>query len=223
MKWRFVLPGACCALLFSAAHARAESVSLAAGTSTTFSYTVSGGEVDIYLPQIIDVGPIFLELNGLQANMNYLFRTHLTNLTGTTWNSVETELLNQAGVGDDSHDSEAPAPWMPANYSGSNEVDGFGFAQNSGLERSASGFADVFADEWTNARDFLRFSGGSVLTGGKTLLTFGIREFNGNRPFLLALGPNGVNVAPTPEPTTMLLMGTGLLGLARAAKRRRCA
>ena len=109
---------------------------------------------------------------------------------------------------------------MPADHSGSNTVDGFSFAQASGVGRSSTAFADVFADESTDARDFLRFSGGSVLANGSTVLTFGIRDYNGNRPFLLALGANGLNAA-TPEPGTVLLLGTGLLGLARAARRRR--
>jgi len=221
MKWKIVWTALAGALLACATHARAESVSLAAGTATTLSYTVTGREVDIYLPQVAAVGPVFLELNGLRGNVNYLFHTHLTNATGTTLDFVAAEVLNKAGVGDDTHDTGGHPAWMPAGYSGSNTIDGFSFAQGAGAERSSSAFSDVFADEVTDARDFLRFSGGSVMAGGHSVLTFGIRDYNGQRPFLLALGLNGFNAAATPEPATVLLIGSGLLGFARAARRRR--
>jgi hypothetical protein len=221
MKWKTVLTATGCALLVCAAQARAESVSLAAGTSTTLSYTVSGGEVDIYLPQVMDLGPIFLELSGLQANTNYLFRTHLTNVTGATWTGVEAEVLNQAGVGNDSNDMGTPRPWVPTGYSASNTIDGFSFAQGSSIARSSNTFTDVFADESTDARDLLRFAGGTVLSGGGTVLSFGIRDYDGNRPVLLAIGANGLDTAVTPEPATLMLLGTGLLGIAGVARRRR--
>jgi hypothetical protein len=68
-------------------------------------------------------------------------------------------------------------------------------------------------------RDFLRYSGGLVSAGASTLLTFGLRAYDGNRPFLVALAPQGF--AATPEPATLLLIGTGVLGVARTVRQRR--
>jgi hypothetical protein len=116
----------------------------------------------------------------------------------------------------------SPQPsYVPAGYSSSNRFDGFSFAQGSGLDRSSDAFLDVFADERTHARDFLRYSGGMVGPGTGLLLTFGLRDYAGDRTWRLMLGPNGLSAAPTPEPATLLLLGTGVLGVAGAVRRRR--
>lgn len=110
---------------------------------------------------------------------------------------------------------------VPDGFSASNTKDGFSFAQSSGLERSAifaGGSASIFADEYTNAADALRFVGLADASGG-VRVTFGLRDFDGGRTFLVRLSAG--DPLSTPEPMSMLLVGTGLAGLAAVRRRRR--
>ena len=220
MKWKHVLLGLPLLAVLQAHPASAEPVVLASGLIGA-SYTIEGRTIDLYLPGVSGTGPLFLQLNGLAANRDYLVKARLTNASARSWHSMEAEVLNPSDRRFDRKDVAPQPSYIPAGYSSSNDSDGFSFAQWSGVGRTSDSFADVFADERTDARDFLRFSDGVVAPGATTLLTFGLRDYDGHRPWLLALGPNGLSAAPTPEPATLLLLGTGVAGVARVVRQRR--
>ena len=110
----------------------------------------------------------------------------------------------------------------PAGFSTSNNTDGLSFAWNSGLERSASfaggGTATLHVDEDTNSHDLLAFHGFGP--GAMAAVTFGVRDNLGSRGFLLRLSTDGEALSATPEPASLLLLATGLAGLARYGRRR---
>jgi hypothetical protein len=218
-------PSLLVALALSAAvpaAARAEPVSITLQSATGGAIEgESGVAVDGFS---IDLGTMFLPtagasatfaIDGLRAGSDYTVTLAIAG--GSNWDTLRAEVLDPLD-GDDALDPASQPSYVPDGYSTSNNADGFSFAQDSNLERSATfagGSAIVIADENTHRGDLLSFVG---LGTGTAVMTFGLRDRLGDRNFLLRINADP-NQSAVPEPASMLLMGTGLAAL--VARRRK--
>lgn len=202
-----VVLGLGCAVVLSAASARAEPIinpyQLDLGT-----ITLDGGSSD------------YIYIDNLDARRDYTVTFTVVNPAVSGFTALTAEILDPLSDGFDAMDPVQPS-YVPAGYSTSNNTDGLSFAWNSGLERAATfatgGSAILHVDEDTNAHDVLTFLG---FTPGDASMTFGLRDNLGDRGFLLRLSVDGGAAATAnPEPASLLLIGTGLLGLARFRRR----
>ena len=223
-----ILCGLGCAALLCPPGARAEPIALSlAGGSGGYA---ANAEAFAASPTfVLDLGTITLDggssaliaVDGLAPRRDYSVTFTVAGLGGTGISTLTAEILDPLSDGFDAEDPAQPS-YVPAGFSSSNNTDGLSFAWNSGLERSASfasgGVATLRVDEDTNSHDLLAFHGFGPGTAAD--VTFGIRDNLGSRGFLLRLSTDGQALSSTPEPASLLLLATGLAGLARFGRRR---
>jgi hypothetical protein len=209
--------------------ARAEPIAIALAGGTG-GFAANAGSFSA-TPYVIDLGTITLDggssalisLDGLAVRGDYTVTFKVAGLDGSQITTLTAELLDPLSDGFDGQDPTQPA-YVPAGFSTSNNTDGLSFAWNSGLERSATfatgGRALLRVDEDTNSHDLLAFHGFG--TGTAANVTFGVRDNLGSRNFVLRLSVDGQSqVSQNPEPASLLLLATGVAGLAKFARRRR--
>ena len=217
-----------CASLLCPPGARAEPISLALqGGTGGFSadagaFTASGSSIDLGTIALDGGSSALIFVDGLRARQDYSVTFQIQGSAASPFTILTAELLDPLSDGFDAMDGPQPS-YVPASYSTSNNTDGLSFAWSSGLERSATfaggGSATLHVDEDTNSHDLLAFHGFGP--GAMAAVTFGLRDNLGSRGFLLRLSTDGESLSSSPEPASLLLLGTGLAGLARFARRRK--
>ena len=155
---------------------------------------------------------------------------------GSPWTAMKTEVLGppRGGAGSGVQPffvgvSDAFSSVSGNNGNGRGHANELSFAENSGLERSAAfvgaGSPTISVNTNGNAAEVVLFSGLAGAPGIR--IAFGLTDFPGGRSFLVTFAAadaafsaeNGVS--STPEPASVLLIGTGLAGLAAVRRRRR--
>jgi hypothetical protein len=159
------------------------------GTAWALNETMTGaGTVSITDTDGVPLGTLTPYASG-----SWITKTVLNN-SGVTWTSFEMELQEILGT---------PSP----------DGDGLSFAQGAGLVFSSNKFTTITRIDTT--RDYLNFSGGSVLPGTSVSFTFAVTDNSPQSPVFLQQTPNKVDVVPDAGSAGLLFFVglTGLVGL----------
>lgn len=147
------------------------------------SYTV---QQDVFGPNV----NLLMSIRGLN-NLDYvgfLVESIVTNRTGTAWDFFDHELRERP---------DRPSP----------EEDGLSFAQGLSSVRPFTSARLPRVDEVTDVRDFVNFSGGTVLPGQSVVFRYAITDNSAEPIFYLLQRPNYrpgtgfVTPAPVPRPS----------------------
>jgi hypothetical protein len=180
------------------------------GSSYTLSYTATGN------PDIFDV---FLTVD----------TTGFTNASSDFLNAVALKLTPQASdivgtptlIGNPVPASFGSTATVGLTANGcTGGVDGFFCSQSSGLGVPVAHAGDIYNFEWqlqvTSPADLLT---GPMAASVKALYVTSAGQQNGITSEGITLTP-GSNPPPIPEPSSLLLLGTGMIGVASAVRRR---
>ena len=191
------------------------SAPLSAQTPFTF---VNGGSV------VVDgyyVGPYngLMGSPGQAVQLNCVdFLHHITN--GQTWNAYLTAVSNVGTVSSHSRSTDIAsyekASWLSTQYPGKTNVE-IGDIQKTIWNLFASAAPDPSSNFW------LTQANANYLTAGLNYGSFFVVTD------VTSGGPNDassaqefiIHVTPTPEPASMILLGTGLVGIFGAVRRKR--
>jgi len=170
-----------------------------AGTTAGTAWTVNETMISTGTLALTDTDgtPLATTIGAFNSG-SWITKTVLNN-SGITWTSFEMELQEILGTA-------------------SGEGDGLSFAQAAGLTFTSNLFSTITRIDST--RDYLNFSGGSVLNGQSVSFTFAVTDNTPTSPVYLLQTPNRADRVPDGGSTGLLLL-LGLAGVIGLKKKMR--